>query len=175
MALNKVFLIGNAGKDPDIRHTDSGTTVATFTLATSERYKDRNGEVHEQTEWHNIVAWRGLADVVGNYVKKGTQVYIEGKIRSRSWDDQDGQKRYTTEIFADNIILLGKREGSGKPLPQEPGEPVRPHESITEAAARVAASQQKNRQGQQHPQQQPTTPLIPPEQLSDEGVDDLPF
>ncbi|MDD2771033.1 MAG: single-stranded DNA-binding protein [Bacteroidales bacterium] len=107
--LNKVMLIGNVGKDPEIRHLESGTAVANITLATTERYKDRNGELQEQTEWHNVVLWRGLADVTERFVRKGSQIFIEGKIRSRSWEDQSGQKRYTTEIVADNMQLLGRR------------------------------------------------------------------
>ncbi len=103
------MLIGNVGKDPDIRHLESGTAVANLTLATTERYKDRNGEMQEQTEWHNVVLWRGLADVTERFVRKGSQIFIEGKIRTRSWEDQSGQKRYTTEIVADNMQLLGRR------------------------------------------------------------------
>ncbi len=103
------MLIGNVGKDPEIRHLESGTAVANITLATTERYKDRNGELQEQTEWHNVVLWRGLADVTERFVRKGSQIFIEGKIRSRSWEDQSGQKRYTTEIVADNMQLLGRR------------------------------------------------------------------
>ena len=103
------MLIGNVGKDPEIRHLESGTAVANLTLATTERYKDRNGEMQEQTEWHNVVLWRGLADVTERFVRKGSQIFIEGKIRTRSWEDQSGQKRYTTEIVADNMQLLGRR------------------------------------------------------------------
>jgi single-strand DNA-binding protein len=103
------MLIGNVGKDPEIRHLESGTAVANITLATTERYKDRNGEMQEQTEWHNVVLWRGLADVTERFVRKGSQIFIEGKIRTRSWEDQSGQKRYTTEIVADNMQLLGRR------------------------------------------------------------------
>ncbi len=112
MSLNKAMLIGNVGRDPEVRYLDgqSGNAkVATFTLATTERYRDRNGEIRENTEWHNIVAWRSTADVVEKYVRKGTQLYIEGRIRTRSWDDQSGNKRYTTEIMADNLQLLGKK------------------------------------------------------------------
>lgn len=170
------MLIGNVGQDPDIRHLENGSTLAQFSLATSERFKDRDGNAHEQTEWHNIVAWRNLADIVGNYVKKGTPLYVEGKIRTRSYDTQDGQKRYVTEIVAETIQLLGKREGGGeRPLPPEPPEPERPaqqqRQSITEAAAHVAAMQQKGR-GQQPT---PTTPLIKPQDIADDGADDLPF
>ncbi|MEG0518807.1 MAG: single-stranded DNA-binding protein [Bacteroidales bacterium] len=109
MSFNKVLLIGNVGKDPEVRHLESGSAVASFTLATTERFKDKNGALADQTEWHNIVCWRNLAELVEKYVTKGTQLFIEGKIRSRSWTDKEGQKRYTTEIIADNIRLLGKR------------------------------------------------------------------
>ena len=112
MSLNKAMLIGNVGRDPEVRYLDGSAgqaKVATFTLATTERYRDRNGETRENTEWHNIVAWRSTADVVERFVKKGTQVYIEGRIRTRSWDDQNGNKKYTTEIIADTLQLLGKK------------------------------------------------------------------
>ena len=105
--INKAILIGNVGQDPEIRYTgdaSNGTKVATLRLATTERYKDRNGNLQEHTEWHNIVVWRNTADVVEKYVKKGTQLYIEGRIRTRSWDDQNGNKKYTTEI----VILNDK-------------------------------------------------------------------
>lgn len=115
MSLNKVMLIGNVGRDPEIRYLEGnsqggGTKVATFTLATTERYRDRNGELRENTEWHNIVAWRQTADVVERFVKKGTQLYIEGRLRTRSYTDQQGIKKYTTEINADNLQLLGRRQ-----------------------------------------------------------------
>ncbi len=106
------MLIGNVGRDPEVRYLDGqagSSKVAQFTLATTERYRDRNNELRENTEWHNIVAWRGNADVCEKYVRKGSQLYIEGRIRTRSWDDQTGNKRYTTEIIADNLQLLGKR------------------------------------------------------------------
>jgi single stranded DNA-binding protein (ssb) len=103
------MLIGNVGKDPEPRHLENGTSLVTLTLATTERYKDRNGEVKEQTEWHNVVCWRGLADIVERYVRKGSQIYVEGRLRSRSWEDPNGQKRYVTEIVADNLRLLGRR------------------------------------------------------------------
>ena len=110
--INKVILIGNVGQDPEIRYTgdvNNGTKVATFRVATTERYRDRSGNLQEHTEWHSIVVWRNTADVVEKYVKKGTQVYIEGRLRSRSWDDQNGNKRYVTEIVADTLQLLGRR------------------------------------------------------------------
>lgn len=114
MSLNKVMLIGNVGRDPEIRYLDGnngGTKVATFTLATSERYRDRNGELRENTEWHNIVAWRNSADIAEKFVHKGTQLYIEGRLRTRSYTSQDGTKKYTTEITVDSLQLLGRREG----------------------------------------------------------------
>lgn len=115
MSLNKVMLIGNVGKDPEIRYLDGGgqnnpnAKVANFTLATSERYRDRNGNPQERTEWHNIVAWRNSADIAEKYVKKGTQLYIEGKLRTRDWTDQSGNKRYTTEVYVDSMQLLGRK------------------------------------------------------------------
>ena len=114
MSVNKVILVGNLGKDPEVRYLEGGVAVASFPLATSEKYKDRNtGERVSQTEWHNIVLWRGLAEVAEKYLKKGNQVYVEGKLKTRSWEDQNGQKRYTTEIVADNMTMLGSRNDSG--------------------------------------------------------------
>jgi len=109
MSVNKVILVGNVGKDPETRFFEGGTAVSNFPLATSETYKNRNGEKVTNTEWHNIVVWRGLAEVADKYVKKGTQLYIDGKIRTRSWDDKEGNKRYITEVVADNMVLLGKK------------------------------------------------------------------
>ena len=165
MSLNKVMLIGNVGQDPEVRYLDN--KVATFRLATTERYKDRNsGETREITEWHSVVAWRNSADIVEKYVKKGTQLYVEGRLRTRSWDDQNGNKRYTTEIIADSLQLLGKKAdnpgaASGQqysqpvPQPQQQGYQPQPY---TKAEAPV----------QQAPAQ-PAAPAIP------EDDDDLPF
>lgn len=111
--VNKVILVGNLGADPETRTIESGAKVANFSIATSERYKDKNGNQVDKTEWHNIVMWRGLADIAEKYLKKGSQVFIEGKLRTRSWDDQNGNKRYTTEVLADNMTLLGRPEGGG--------------------------------------------------------------
>lgn len=124
MSLNKVMLIGNVGKDPEVRHLESGAVTASFTLATTERYKDRNGENKEQTEWHNIVCWRSLAEVVEKYVKKGTQLYIEGRIRTRSYTDRDGNTRYITEINADNLQMLGRKSDNGYQAPAAPSAPA---------------------------------------------------
>ena len=128
MSLNKVMLIGNVGKDPEVRYLESNganpnanAKVASFPLATTERYRDRNGELRENTEWHNIVAWRSSADVCERYVKKGTQLYIEGRLRTRQWNDQAGNKRYTTEVIADTLQLLGRRpDGDAQPAAQQP-------------------------------------------------------
>ena len=111
-SLNKVQLIGRLGKDPEIKYTNDNVPVAKFSLATTEIYKDKSGQKQENTEWHNIVCWRSLAEIAEKYLTKGKQVYIEGKIKSRSWDDKDGVKRYITEIVADNFIMLDKRESS---------------------------------------------------------------
>ena len=115
--VNKVILVGNLGKDPEVRHLEGGVSVAHFTLATNEYYKDKHGTRVERTEWHNISAWRGLADMADKYLKKGQQVYIEGKLQTRQYQDKDKQTRYITEIIADEISLLGGR-------PQGPGTPV---------------------------------------------------
>ena len=120
MSLNKVMLIGNVGKDPEVRYLENNPQnpganpkMARFPLATSERYRDRNGEQREDTEWHNIIAWRNSADVIERFVRKGSQVYIEGRLRTRKYTDNDGKDRYTTEIVVENIQLLGKRPEDG--------------------------------------------------------------
>jgi single-strand DNA-binding protein len=107
--VNKVILIGNLGKDPEVRYLEGGVAVAKFSLATSESYKGKDGNKVDQTEWHNIVLWRGLAEVAEKYLKKGHTVYIEGKIRTRSYDDKEGIKRYSTEIVADSMTMLTKK------------------------------------------------------------------
>jgi len=106
--INKVILVGHLGKDPEIRHLEGGVAVASFPLATSETY-NKDGRKVEQTEWHNIVMWRGLADVAAKYLQKGKLVYIEGKIRTRSFEDKEGIKKYTTEIVAENFTMLGRK------------------------------------------------------------------
>jgi single-strand DNA-binding protein len=122
-SLNKVMLIGRLGKDPEIRYTPDGSQVANFSLATGEIWTDKGGTRQERTEWHLIVAWGKLADLAKRYLSKGRQVYIEGRIRTREWDDKDGNKRRTTEIMANNMVLLGSRSegmeaGSGAPATQ---------------------------------------------------------
>lgn len=111
--INKVILLGNLGRDPEIKHLPSGVAVCTFSIATSETYTDKqSGEKRTNTEWHNIVLWRKLAETAEKYLHKGSQVYIEGKIRTRSWDDESGQKRYATEIVGDVMQLLGRPDGN---------------------------------------------------------------
>lgn len=114
-SVNKVILIGNLGKDPEVKYTPSGTAVAKFSLATNERYKDKSGNWQDRTEWHNIVAWQRLAEIVGEYVKKGSKLYIEGRLQTSSWDDKEsGQKRYKTEIVANDLVLLSGRGEEGE-------------------------------------------------------------
>ncbi|MFV0593002.1 MAG: single-stranded DNA-binding protein [Draconibacterium sp.] len=150
MSVNKVILVGNVGKDPEVRHLDSGVAVANFPLATSESYTAKNGERVTTTEWHNIVLWRGLADVAEKYVTKGRQLYIEGRIRTRSYDDKDGNKRYMTEIYGDVLQLLGSAPGN-----QQPGNDNSPNTS------------------QQQPSNSPQS--NEPDFDEPEGDEDLPF
>lgn len=146
MSLNKVMLIGNLGRDPEVRTLESGNKVASFKLATTEKYKDKSGERKEQTEWHSVSCWGKLADIVEQYVKKGNAVYVEGKIRTRSYE-KDGETRYMTEILADSLQMLGGRRE----------EPV---------ADQPAAEQ---------PARQDWKPRIEPASVADPQDDDLPF
>lgn len=141
MSLNKVQLIGNVGKDPDVRYLDSGVAVATFPLATTDRaYTLANGtQVPERTEWHNIVLWRGLAETAEKYVRKGDKLYLEGKIRTRSYDDQNGIKRYVVEIFGDNMEMLTPRNTAQSPNPAQ-GQPVQPQQPVASQAQTSNAS-----------------------------------
>lgn len=158
MSVNKVMLIGNVGKDPDVRYMDTGIVVATFSLATTDRaYTLANGtQVPERIEWHNLVLWNRLAEIAEKYVHKGDKLYVEGKIRTRSYDDQTGAKRYVTEIFVDNLVMLTPK-GAGQ-------------------SATAMPSQQ-----QPQPQRPAATPLQQPQQpgmnttVQDNPVDDLPF
>lgn len=112
--VNKVMLIGNLGKDPEVQHLDGNIAVAKFPLATTETFKDRTGKLVSQTEWHTVVLWRGLADLAEKYLHKSSLVYIEGRLRTRSWDDKDGHRKFVTEVVGDNLIMLDKRvEGGG--------------------------------------------------------------
>ncbi len=129
-SVNKVILIGNLGKDPEVRRLENGGVVANFPMATTETYTDRTtGERRDITDWHNIVVWRGLAEVVEKYVRKGTKLYVEGKLKTRSWTDKDGNTRYTTEVLADNITMLSRAESvaqNNEPNYSNQGAPMTP-------------------------------------------------
>ena len=114
MLVGVIILIGNLGKDPEVRHLDSGVAVANFSLATTESYNNKQGERISQTEWHNVVLWRGLADIAEKYLKKGNSVYIEGKIHTRKWEDKEGNTRYSTDVIADKMTMLGSKPDSNK-------------------------------------------------------------
>jgi single-strand DNA-binding protein len=147
MSVNKVILVGNLGKDPELRYTAGGTAVCTFSLATSERYKDRDGQQQEKTEWHNIVAWRQLAEICGKYLVKGKQIYIEGKIQSRSYDDRDGNKRYITEIVVDQMQMLGRPgddSGGGQRQGQSQGQSQGQHREPRQERAPAQSAPQND-------------------------------
>lgn len=162
MSLNKAIIIGHVGQDPEIRYVgqagDTSNKVATFRLATTEKYRDRNGEVKENTEWHSIVAWRSNADIIEKYVKKGQQLFVEGRLKTRSWQDQSGVTKYQTDIIVDRIEMLG-----------------RPKDSAVEGARRMAQQQQ--------PAASPSHPAQPAQQSANNHImqpgdmpdDDLPF
>jgi single-strand DNA-binding protein len=132
-SVNKVILVGNVGQDPEVKYTPSGVPVARVSLATNERFKDGNDQWQDRTEWHSIVAWQRLAEIVGEYVRKGTKLYIEGKLQTTSWQDrQSGEKKYRTEIVARDLVLLGSRENGQNTAAQAAG-----HGSVTEPAPAV--------------------------------------
>ena len=178
MSLNKVMLIGNVGKDPEVRYLEGnspagqGRKVATFTLATSERFKDRSGETRENTEWHNIVVWGQQADVVERFVKKGTQLYVEGRIRTRSWTDQSGAKRYTTEINVDSLQLLGRREAQQDGGYQGGYNSQQPQQAPQAAYQPQQPTYQAPQQSWTKPAEQRSAPQAP---AFDNPDDDLPF
>src|SRR5947209_999326 len=156
-SLNKVMLIGNLGKDPEVKFTPGGTAVAKFSLATNERFKDKAGEWQDRTEWHNIVAWQRLAEIIGEYVKKGSKVYIEGRLQTSSWEDkQSGEKKYRTEIIASDLLLLGGRGEGG-------GGDYEGRASRGAAATPASSYDQRSPQGDEHGQ---------PAEITD---DDIPF
>ena len=194
MSLNKVMLIGNVGKDPEVRYLENNPQnpganpkMARFPLATSERYRDRNGEQREDTEWHNIIAWRNSADVIERFVRKGSQVYIEGRLRTRKYTDNDGKDRYTTEIVVENIQLLGKRPEDGTaPLagsqPQGGYQQRQPQQGYAQGGYQQPAGFQPQSapayQPAQPQYQQPAAPAapVPPAPVAgDAPSDDLPF
>ena len=122
-SVNKVILIGNLGKDPELRYTSSGVAVATFSIATNEQWRDQDGNQQEKTEWHNIVAWRKLAEICGEYLKKGGKIYLEGRLQYRTYDDKNGVKRYVTEIVMDQMVMLDSRGGGAPAASGEPSAP----------------------------------------------------
>ena len=165
--INKVILVGNVGIDPEVRSLETGVKVARVRLATTERMFNRQtNETTEHTEWHTITLWRGLAEVVDKYVRKGSQIYIEGRLRSREWE-RDGVKHYATEIVADDMKLLGRRpEGAQQGSAQQPAYQSAPQQPLYQSAPQQSAPQQPAFQSVAQPQ----SPFIP-----EEGVDDLPF
>jgi single-strand DNA-binding protein len=201
MSLNKVMLIGNVGRDPEVRYFDGNSSpngnskVARFTLATTERYRDRSGELRENTEWHNIVAWRNSAELAEKYIRKGSQIYVEGKLSTRTWTDQSGAKRTTTEVVVDNIQLLGRRDsnasdggnnggyasapqggypqqGYSRPTPQPAAQPSQPYQP---AYQQPYQPQSQPVQAPQAPQVQQPAPEAPSLEVGLDVVDDLPF
>ena len=160
--INKVILIGNLGQDPELRYTGSGTAVCNMRLATNESYKDSNGELVEKTEWHSIVAWARLAEICGEYLKKGSQVYFEGSLQTRQWEDRDGNNRYTTEVKAREMMMLSGRGGSGDG-----------YDSSNEYDQRPQQRQQP--QGGGRPQQQRQQQPQQQDDYAFEPDDDLPF
>jgi single-strand DNA-binding protein len=132
--INKVILIGHLGKDPEMRYLEGGVSVTSFPLATSETF-NKDGQKVEQTEWHNIVMWRGLADVAGKFLQKGKLVYIEGKLRTRSFEDKEGIKKYTTEVVAENFTMLGRKSDFEDNAPRQPSRNSHNNDNFTSSAA----------------------------------------
>ena len=135
-SVNKVILVGNVGKDPEVKYSPSGTPVAKFSMATNERFRDRSGQWQDRVEWHNVVAWQRLAEVVGEYVATGAKLYIEGKLQTSRWEDhQSGQTKYRTEVIAREIVLLGSRSNATADLQQDhPGQESHPETSTGNGA-----------------------------------------
>ena len=136
-SVNKVILIGNLGKDPEIRTTPQGTSLARFSVATTTNWKDSSGARQEQTEWHDVVAWEKLAQICGEYLHKGKMVYVEGSLQTRSWEDQNGQKRYKTEVKANNVVMLSPRVDGARAVPEAPRAPAGPDSSEVAEAGPV--------------------------------------
>jgi single-strand DNA-binding protein len=121
-SLNRVTLIGHLGGDPELKYTPGGSAIATFSVATNQSWKDKEGNLKEEVEWHRLVVWNKLAEIVAEYCKKGSQIYADGRLKTRSWTDKDGVKRYTTEVVAQNVIFLGGGKGAGRETPPTPSE-----------------------------------------------------
>jgi len=164
--VNKVILVGNLGQDPEVRYMPNGNAVANITVATSESWKDQQGQMQERTEWHRVVLFRRLAEIAGEYLRKGSKVYLEGKLQTRKWQDQGGQDRYTTEIVANEMQMLDSRgagQGQGQPMgqsaqPQQGGwnQQPAPQQGYGQPAAASQQSAPKPAPQQQPPQQQPS-------------------
>ena len=135
--VNKVILVGNLGGDPTMRSTSSGTAVVNFNVATSETFKNKNGEKETRTEWHRVVAWARLAEICNKYLKKGKQVYIEGRLQTRSWDDQSGVKKYSTEVVANNMVMLGRAGDTPMDIPSQdaPSQDFPAEQTVAEGSA----------------------------------------
>ena len=170
--INKVILIGNLGQDPETRYMPSGSAVTNVTLATSESWKDKQtGQPQERTEWHRVVFFNRLAEIAGEYLKKGSKVYVEGSLRTRKWQGQDGQDRYTTEIVASEMQMLDSRGGAGGGMNDGSYNQASPQQRQPQQAA---APQQQN-QNQNQPPQQQNQPPQPPAGSFDDFDDDIPF
>lgn len=170
--VNKVILIGNVGMDPEVRTTEGGVKVARLRLATTERLFDRQAnETREHTEWHTVTLWRGLADVVDRYVHKGSQIYIEGRLRTRDWVDKDNNKRFTTEILADTMNLLGRRSDNSASDSASYGQAPASAPYTQSQAAPAAAAPVQSAAPQAAPQPQPA----PAPSMPADDPDDLPF
>ncbi len=160
--INKVILIGNLGQDPELRYTGSGTAVCNMRLATNESYRDSDGQLVDKTEWHSVVAWARLAEICGEYLKKGSQVYFEGSLQTRSWEDRDGNTRYTTEVKAREMMILSSRDGSG-------GGSYDRSEDFDQSGS------QQPQQRQARPQQQQRQAAPKEDEFTFAPDDDLPF
>jgi single-strand DNA-binding protein len=178
--VNKVILVGNLGQDPEVRYMPNGNAVANLTLATSESWKDQAGQLQERTEWHRITMYRRLAEIAGEYLRKGSQIYIEGKLQTRKWQDQQGQDRYTTEVIADQLQMLGSKGGQGaqeggfqpQNRPAQQNKPQGGYQQMPNQGGSAAGGNQggSDRGYQQNPQNQP--PMVEPDFDFD---DDIPF
>lgn len=166
-SVNKVILLGNLGRDPEVRYTPSGDAVASMSIATTETWKDKGGQRQEKTEWHNVVMYRRLAEIAGEYLKKGSQVYIEGRLQTRKWQDKQGNDRYTTEIAADHMQMLGQRDGGGASDRRGGG-----RQDYHPAGGGHGVAGGSPSQRQQAPERR--TPKPPPDNFADMD-DDIPF
>ena len=137
--VNKVILVGNLGADPIMRYTPNGTAVVNFSIATTEKFTNKSGERESRTEWHRVVAWSKLAEICNQYLKKGKQIYVEGRLQTRSWDDQSGNKRYTTEVVVNNMVMLGRAGETADVPPQDIPPDNYSQETATESTSKAAS------------------------------------